>query len=95
MSNEVRLSKDLKEVSQIFEEHYYSLGIESGHEALGNILEDWFAGRLDDNLKEWNVAKKDFPRIIMYLSHRFIENNKMWKSYEDFHASRFLARQSR
>lgn len=46
----------IKEISEILYDHYYSIGVRNGLESIGNLFDDYHAGLLDDNLKEWGVT---------------------------------------
>ena len=50
---------DIKEITDVLFEHYYSIGIKDGVEAVGNLIDDYLNGYLDDNLIEWGVVNKD------------------------------------
>ena len=47
---------DVKEIVDVLLEHYYSIGILSGHEAIGNMIDDYFSGYLDTNLIDWEIT---------------------------------------
>jgi len=76
---------DFTDTADILDEEYYSIGIDSGHEALGNLLDDWFAGRLDEFLHENSVHAEDFPELLLSIAKNWNDNGKMWKSHSDFY----------
>ena len=78
---------DMKEILDVLEDEYYSIGITSGHEAIGNLLEDFFNGRLDDNLTEWGTSKHEFhTEIFWFLAKRWFDDGKLWKSVDEFYS---------
>lgn len=83
------VNQHIHDIVDILDGEYYSLGISSGHEALGNLLEDFFDGRLDDFLEEQGSSKHEFHKIIFYvLAKKFVVEGKMWKSQHDYYAQK-------
>ena len=83
----------LSEIVEICDDEYYSIGIGSGHEALGNIMEDFMAGRLDQNLTEWGCSRVLFPNIFFAFAKSLHSSGKIWKSHEEYYSP--LRRKSR
>lgn len=78
---------DTDEILDILETEYYSLGITSGHEALANLLSDFFDGFLDSTLEEWGTTKHEFHTTLFWLlAKRFIDEKKMWQSHQHYYA---------
>lgn len=76
----------LTEMVELLDEEYYSIGIESGHEALGNLMEDFMAGRLDQNLAEWGCSKAVFPNIFFAFAKSLHASGKIWKSHQEYYS---------
>jgi hypothetical protein len=74
------------EIVELFDEHYYSIGVRSGHEALANLLDDYFSGNLNSNLEEYGISDDEFRQVTFF---RFVKNllseGKMFQSHEEYH----------
>ena len=76
----------VKEIVDTLDREYYSIGITSGHEALANVVSDFLDGYMDETLKEWNLSRKEFQKVIYWnLAKHFIFTKKMWKSHEEWY----------
>lgn len=85
--------QDRNEIVDILDEHYYSLGTPSGHEALAVLMSDFFEGFLDENLEEWGVTKHEFHSVIFWLlAKKWLDEKKMWEPHSTFYN---LAREAR
>jgi hypothetical protein len=80
---------DTAEIVYILESEYYSIGIESGHEALANLLDDFFNHRLDENFIEWGTSRHEFHETIFwFLAKKLFDEGKMWQSHHDFYSGK-------
>jgi len=70
------VNENIHDIVDLLDSEYYSIGITSGHEALGNLLEDFFDGRLDDFLEEQGSSKHEFHKLIFYVLARSL----LWKA---------------
>jgi len=73
------------EVIDILDKEYYSLGIESGIEALGNLLDDLYNHRFDQHLEEWGITSEELSFIIPLLFIKLQNEGKMYKSAADWY----------
>jgi hypothetical protein len=70
----------IHEIVDLLDSEYYSIGITSGHEALANLLDDFFSGRLDSFLEEQQCSKHIFHKLIFWvLAKKWITEGKMWQ----------------
>jgi hypothetical protein len=68
------------EMVDLLDSEYYSIGITSGHEALANVLDDFFSGRLDSFLEEQGSSKHEFHKLTFWvLAKKWIAEGKMWQ----------------
>jgi hypothetical protein len=73
-------NSEIYDIVEILDSEYYSIGITSGHEALANVLDDFFSGRLDGFLEEQGTTKHEFhERLFWVLSKKWISEGKMWQ----------------
>jgi hypothetical protein len=81
------LSKtDTYDIVEILDSEYYSMGITSGHEALANVLDDFFAGNLDGFLEEQGTTKHEFHKTIFWvLAKKWISEGKMWQDQQKWY----------
>ena len=63
------------EIADILESEYYSLGIESGSEAIINLLDDFYHHRFDGNIQEWQITNNDLMLIIAEVIVRLHERD--------------------
>lgn len=83
------LNQHIHEIVDILDGEYYSIGIVSGHEALANVLSDFFDGHLDNFLEEQGSSKHEFHTIIFWvLSKKWIAEGKMWTPQHHYYARR-------
>lgn len=78
--------QDRKEIVDIIDENYYSMGMSSGHEALAVLISDFFDGHLDENLEEWGVTKHNFHTdIFWFVAKKWLDEKKMFQSHQHFY----------
>ena len=83
------INQHIHEIVDILDEEYYSIGIVSGHEALANLLSDFFDGHLDNFLEEQGSSKHEFHKIIFWvLAKKWIVEGKMWQSQQHYYAQK-------
>lgn len=76
---------DKKEITNILIGEYYSIGIESGHEAIGNLLSDYHAGNFVDTFVEWGMSEDEFRNEIFWMVSEWIySEGAMFVSQEKF-----------
>jgi hypothetical protein len=63
------------DIMNILSENYYSLGVESGHEALANILTEFWNNQFDENFSDWGITEWDFMVIVFSLAKKWSEDN--------------------
>lgn len=81
--------EETNEIVDALENEYYSLGVSSGHEALANLLADFFDGFLEPTLEEWGTSKHEFHTTLFWLlAKRFMDSRKMWQSHQDYYAQK-------
>lgn len=68
------------DVMDILSEHYYSIGSESGHEALAVIMVEFQQGLFDPNLLEWEITRSQFREIVFMLAERWNKDGSLWVS---------------
>lgn len=73
-------SKDIREIADIYREHYYGVGCESGAVALGNLFDDFYSGRLDENISEWEIDHLTAQEAILVFAEWLVKNDSMWKA---------------
>ncbi len=64
---------------------YYSIGIESGHEALGNLATDILLGRLNDQLAEFGSAEQLGPKLFWQVTLKYAETKKTYTSVQKYY----------
>ena len=80
------IDKDLSNgIMDILDEHYYSLGTLSGHEAISTIILEFQNNQFDVNLLEWEVTRSEFREIVFMLAERWQTEGKMWVSHLEFY----------
>jgi hypothetical protein len=80
------LNQHIHEIVDILDEEYYSIGIVSGHEALANLLSDFFDGHLDNFLEEQGSSKHEFHKIIFWvIAKKWIVEGKMWQAQDKWY----------
>lgn len=47
---------DIREIADTLFDHYYSIGVRDGAEAITNLIDDYTSGLLSPNLLEWGVV---------------------------------------
>lgn len=72
------------EIMDIIDEHYYSLGIMSGHEAIASVILEFENHQFDENLLDWEITRSEFREIVFMLTKRWQENGKLWLSHEEY-----------
>lgn len=70
-----------KEILDILDEQYYSIGCPNGVEAFYNFLDDYIAGRLTDFIAEMGIEPDVFRDI--YIPSFFLELQKLGKLGKD------------
>jgi hypothetical protein len=74
-------NETIHSIVDLLDSEYYSLGIQSGHEAIANLLDDFFSGGLDDFLIEQGSSKHEFHKTIFWvLAKKWIAEGKMWQT---------------
>lgn len=69
----------------LLDEHYYSIGVRSGCEALAEITDDIVSGRLDQNFIEWEIDPMEFRAIVFFaLARKWFSEGKMYQSHEEW-----------
>jgi len=80
------IDKDLaNDIMDILDEHYYSLGTLSGHEAISAIILEFQNDQFDENLLDWEVTRSQFREIVFMLAERWQTEGKMWVSHLEFY----------
>ncbi len=79
------------DIINILTENYYSLGVESGHEALANILTEFWNNQFEENLSDWKIGEWDFMVIVWELAKRWNDEGRMWTSHEEFYQKQYVA----
>lgn len=82
--------EDREEILDILDSEFFSLGVQSGHNAYAYFIDTYLSGAMDSTLEEWGVTHGEFPQLAFDLAKKWIDETKMWKSHEDFYASSFL-----
>jgi len=83
------VNENIHDIVDLLDNEYYSMGITSGHEALANLLDDFFSGRLDDFLIEQESSKHEFHKLIFWvLAKKWIEEGKMWQDQQKWYELR-------
>lgn len=81
------LNQHIHDIVDILDSEYYSIGISSGHEALANLISDFYDGHLDDFLTEQGSSKHEFHKIIFWvIAKKWIVEKKMWQSQQHYYA---------
>ena len=72
------VNENIHDIVDLLDNEYYSMGITSGHEALANLLDDFFSGKLDDFLIEQESSKHEFHKLIFWvLAKKWIDEGKI------------------
>jgi hypothetical protein len=74
-----------EDIEGILTEHYYSLGIKDGSEAIANMHSDLDAGHFASNLEEWGVTAKDLRSTFVHLYIKWLSDGRIFKSPEEFY----------
>ena len=83
------VNENIHDIVDLLDNEYYSMGITSGHEALANLLDDFFSGKLDDFLIEQESSKHEFHKLIFWvLAKKWIEEGKMWQDQQKWYELR-------
>ena len=78
------------DIMDILSENYYSLGVESGHEALANILTEFWNNQFEENFSDWGIGEWDFMVIVFALAKKWSDEGKLWTSHEEFYREEAL-----
>ena len=78
------VSLSYEQVIDILDEHYYSLGTLSGHEAIATIILEFQNKQFDENLLDWEITRSEFREIVFLLTKRWQDNGKLWLSHEEY-----------
>ena len=76
----MNISSDISDIANIYREHYYGVGCESGAVALGTLFDDFHAGRIDDNISEWGIDRLIAQQAILEFAGWLAKNDLMWKT---------------
>ena len=74
-----------KDFVEVVADDYYSIGIESGHEALGNLSTDLFLGRLDESLAEFGTPSELAPQLFWQVMLKYAEAKKIYVPVSQFY----------
>ena len=80
-----RISELWQDIEGILTEHYYSIGVMDGAEALANMHIDLDAGHFAENLKEWNVTEKDLRATFIHLYLKWLSDGRISKPPHEFY----------
>jgi hypothetical protein len=78
--------QEIKDIVELLDDEYYSLGTPSGHAGLATLLDDFFSDRLDEFLIEQGSSKQEFCSVIFYsLAKKWIREGKMWQDQQKWY----------
>lgn len=79
-------AQDTREIADILISEYYSLGVESGHEALASLLTDFYEGRLIETFHDWGVTSEMFRNEIFWrVSYWMYSEGVMFTTQHDYY----------
>lgn len=66
------------EFVQIVSNEYHTLGVATGHEALGNLVDDLARGFLNDALLEFGSPEELTPMLLWKVAKVYFDENKLY-----------------
>jgi hypothetical protein len=79
-------NENIHDIVDLLDEEYYSLGVQSGHDAIATLLDDFFSGKLDEFLVEQESSKHEFHKTIFWvLAKKWISEGKMWQAQDKWY----------
>jgi hypothetical protein len=80
------LNQNIHDIVDLLDEEYYSIGVQSGHDAIATLLDDFFSDRLDEFLITQGSSKHEFHKIIFWvIAKKWIVEGKMWQAQDKWY----------